>query len=462
ASTLFPDGPTLPLNGVALVRAEGGDFLYVNDNGAPNTVSAFRVDGAGGVSHVTSYPTGGSSGFVPGAGLVAAPTVAAHGRRLLVLNPSARGPAPAPASVSSFDVLPDGSLAPVPGSPFDLGTASASIALDPTGAVLYAGGAAGDVVKLAVGPDGALTPVAHAAVAGAAGKPNGLAVDPTGRWLAFTTPGRGDLVVLDAATLAPIDGGVLSDVFLPSPAANPPWIAAGVVFDAQGRLFVGHTGGYPVVSAYRVLAPDTAPPVVTILAPAAGVVSGEVEVSATAEDLHLASLGCSAGGVPLGSTTLPAFSAALSTLAFLDGPLTVSCAASDQAGNRGTASVDVAVKNWTERLVPARLSLASQGRVVTLAVTGPNVALLAGIVHRLALAPPGGGLAPALGLTGDGEEGGAPPGTIRIAFDRRTLDALLRAAVAAGAVDPALEVTLALVDRLDVRVLGSATATLVP
>jgi hypothetical protein len=69
-----------------------------------------------------------------------------------------------------------------------------------------------------------------------------------------------ELDALDAETLAPIADGVQADAFTVDGTFVS--LAAGLTFDAAGRLYVGHTGGTPIVTAYRVIA-AAPPPVVT-------------------------------------------------------------------------------------------------------------------------------------------------------------------------------------------------------
>ncbi|HEU4383005.1 MAG TPA: hypothetical protein VFR85_05805 [Anaeromyxobacteraceae bacterium] len=240
-----------PVNGVAYVPLAGGDFLYVNDNATPNTVSAWRIGPGGAPEFVAAYPTGGSAASATGQSLIAAPHLATFGGRLFALDAPPRGSL-ATATVAVFDVGPDGALTHAPGSPFDLGSGSASIALHPSGAFLYAGGAAGNVLELAVAPDGRLELVADATVAGMTGKPNGLAVDPSGRWLAFSATAGGRIAVVDTGTLAPIENGVQPDALVVDGSFTS--LAAGLAFDGAGRLYVGHTGGTPIISVYQVVA----------------------------------------------------------------------------------------------------------------------------------------------------------------------------------------------------------------
>jgi DNA-binding beta-propeller fold protein YncE len=253
--THVPSGD--PLNGVTYLPLAGGDFLYVNDNALPNTVSAWRIGPDGAPEFVAAYPTGGNGASASGSSLIAAPHVATFGSRLFALNAPPRG-GTASGTIAVFDVGPDGALTAVTGSPFDLGTPSASIAVDPSGTVLYAGGNAGNVLKLRIAVDGALELLADAPIATMTGKPNGLAVDPSGRWLAFSATAGGRIAVVDTASLAPIESGVQADAFSVDSVMS---IAAGLTFDAAGHLFVGHTGATPIVSAYRIV--TDSPPVVT-------------------------------------------------------------------------------------------------------------------------------------------------------------------------------------------------------
>lgn len=240
-----------PLNGVAFLALGGGDFLYVNDNAWPNTVSAWRLGPDGSLEFAGAYPTGGYGSGPLYSSLIAAPRIAASGTRVFVLNAPGQGAPIAASSISVFDAAPDGALTPVPGSPFDMTERSGSIAVDPSGEFLYAGGggAASRVLKLRIAPDGALERVAEGTAAGITGKPNGLAVDPSGRWIAFAAAAGGNAIaVLETGTLATIQNGVQRDAG-----------ATGVAWDAAGHLFVGHTASGPLVTAYEVVDPSELP-----------------------------------------------------------------------------------------------------------------------------------------------------------------------------------------------------------
>jgi DNA-binding beta-propeller fold protein YncE len=76
--------PSSAQNGVAYVPLRGGDFVYVNNNEVPNTVTCFSVLSGGALSLRAVVPTGGSGGHL---GFVASPRLlAGSDQRLYVLN----------------------------------------------------------------------------------------------------------------------------------------------------------------------------------------------------------------------------------------------------------------------------------------------------------------------------------------------------------------------------------------
>src|SRR5438046_2383698 len=87
------------------------DFIYVNNNGRPNFISAFQVASDGTMTPVpgSPFPTGGSGGVC--FDIASTKTIHPHGGFLYATNWSS-------GSVSGFSVASDGSLTPVPGSPF--------------------------------------------------------------------------------------------------------------------------------------------------------------------------------------------------------------------------------------------------------------------------------------------------------------------------------------------------------
>lgn len=240
-----------PLNGLAYLARPGGDFLFVNDNAVPSSVSAWRVGVDGALVHVASFPSGGNGSGESAASLIAAPRLAAAGDRLFTLDAPGRNSV-ANSTVTVFDVAPDGTLTPAPGSPWDMGSRAGAIVADPTGGRLYVGGGgtSASVMKFEVTPEGALVLLATGSAEGMVGKPNGLALDPSGRFVAFTATLGGGLTVLDAATLAPIEGGRVAGANL-----------MGLTFDRAGRLYVADAPGS--IHAFEILSPR--PPLVSCM-----------------------------------------------------------------------------------------------------------------------------------------------------------------------------------------------------
>src|SRR5258708_334349 len=85
-------------------------------------------------------------------------------------------------SVSAYSIGANGALTPVPGSPFEAGLASHSVAVDPTGKFAYVVNAGShNVSAFSIGTDGALTPLTRSPFA-AGERPRSVAVDPSGKF----------------------------------------------------------------------------------------------------------------------------------------------------------------------------------------------------------------------------------------------------------------------------------------
>jgi len=109
-------------------------FLYVNNNGSPNVISAFHFNSAGTLTPVPGapFPTGGNGGLCFDIGSTR--TIHPSGGRLYATN-SASG------NVSGFNIANDGSLTPVPGSPFPMsaGGNPIGVAASANGQFLFVG-----------------------------------------------------------------------------------------------------------------------------------------------------------------------------------------------------------------------------------------------------------------------------------------------------------------------------------
>jgi 6-phosphogluconolactonase (cycloisomerase 2 family) len=133
-------------------------FLYVNNNGSPNVISAFHFNSAGTLTPVPGapFPTGGNGGLCFDIGSTR--TIHPSGGHLYATN-SASG------NVSGFNIANDGSLTSVPGSPFPMsaGGNPIGVAASANGQFLFVGrgfffpftGAGIDVFQ--INADGSLT-----------------------------------------------------------------------------------------------------------------------------------------------------------------------------------------------------------------------------------------------------------------------------------------------------------------
>jgi 6-phosphogluconolactonase (cycloisomerase 2 family) len=132
-------------------------FLYVNNNGSPNVISAFHFNSAGTLTPVPGapFPTGGTGGICLDIGSIR--SIHPSGGRLYATNYSS-------GNVSGFNIANDGSLTPVPGSPFPMsaGANPIGVAASANGQFLFVGrnffspgGAGIDVFQ--INADGSLT-----------------------------------------------------------------------------------------------------------------------------------------------------------------------------------------------------------------------------------------------------------------------------------------------------------------
>ncbi|HET9597536.1 MAG TPA: hypothetical protein VFP65_18245 [Anaeromyxobacteraceae bacterium] len=226
------------------------DHLVVNGYGQAgpelvNWVASASV-GTGGLTPVATVPVDPVAFPTSGSASMLEQVVASAGRRVFALNP---------ASIAVLDVAGDGSLAPVPGSPFSIpapALGSFAIAADPGGEAIFLADDAGEISRYAVATDGALT---RGAVFQAGAKVWGLAVHPGGGWVVATV--RPDqVIVLDAGALTPV---ATSPVTLPGAAGA----IAGCAFASDGRrLYVGYASDQDtIVAVLDVHVPQ--PPTVT-------------------------------------------------------------------------------------------------------------------------------------------------------------------------------------------------------
>jgi len=151
-------------------RTALAQYLYVNNNDNPNSITAFAIGGGGGLTAVTGSPfsTGGNGDVSPNIGGV---NVVAVANRLYACNAVSN-------SIAAFDIEVDGSLTTIPGSPFPtLGNAPNGIAIDSgAGHVFVANQNSNAVAVFNIASNGALTHVSGSPFT-VASRPVDLAID---------------------------------------------------------------------------------------------------------------------------------------------------------------------------------------------------------------------------------------------------------------------------------------------
>ncbi len=117
---------------------------------------------------------------------------------------------------------------------------------------------------------------------------------------------------------------------------NTLFFSAGVNDQAHGEFGRIDAGGAPILNAS---------PVVVLTAPT-GTVSGTVNVSATVQsNVAIAKVEFFAGGVALGSVSIPPFATVWDTTTIADGTVALNAKATDVDGNVGVVAADVVVSN---------------------------------------------------------------------------------------------------------------------
>jgi 6-phosphogluconolactonase len=224
-------------------------------------------------------------------------------------------------SIAGFSINGStGQLAPLAHSPFAAGDFAHDLAIDSSGKFLYANGPVGSVLGYTINADGSLSPVPNSPylVVPLNAAPEGVALDPSGKFLYVSLAGIGKIAAFS------IDGstGAFSQIAgSPFPAGNKPE-AIGVT---AGHFLYAVNAADNTVSAYKVSTADgsltavagspfpTGTPVDhNLLAPFSGSVAPDKAGSflwiGAPQSASLASFGInsSTGALtPLGVTTLP-------------------------------------------------------------------------------------------------------------------------------------------------------------
>lgn len=202
----LPPSPLIPPNifnagggPVSIVIAPNAPRAYVLNQVSGN-ISAFLLDPANGNLALITNPPGNGPTSTPAYGSFTQPTgmaISPKGDFLFVASPSQ-------AAVFAFAVNSgDGSLAPVAGSPFSMGTGATPNALtvDPSGRFLYVTDPAHNAVLAFSLQNGAPSPISGSPFA-AGTQPSALTTDPGGAELFVANSGSNDIsaFVIDANT----------------------------------------------------------------------------------------------------------------------------------------------------------------------------------------------------------------------------------------------------------------------
>jgi hypothetical protein len=230
------------------------NFVYTDDSGFPNTVSAFRVNGDGSLTLIpgSPFPTGGNGGMTDvNPGKI---TTATKGESsfLYAANNSDE-------TISAFRIDPaTGQLTAVPGSPFPSGSpnpnANFSLASSPDGEFLFATDEATDVIHVfAIHQNGVLSerpqsPFFIGAVA------EGLKVTANGRFVVAGLTASSAVAVFAIradGTLSAVPGS-------PFPGGS---FIRDVAVNCASNLVFASSSGQNVINAYHMAGNGTLTPV---------------------------------------------------------------------------------------------------------------------------------------------------------------------------------------------------------
>lgn len=149
-----------------------GNVLYVTGQGTTGIVQAFAVN----AGQFSNQPVPGSP-FTTGNGPYGL-TIDSGGKYLYTANSLDN-------SISEFKINSDGSLAPLPNSPFgETGTGPIALLIDPSGKYMYVlnNSSQGTILAYSIGTDGSLTLAANSQ-SGTLAQPNFMATDPSGKYI---------------------------------------------------------------------------------------------------------------------------------------------------------------------------------------------------------------------------------------------------------------------------------------
>ena len=239
-----------------------GNYVYVNNQAAANTVSGYSVSAAGALTQLSGSPfsTGGTGANVVCYGLNRI-TLSPVNNLLFVANTGDR-------TITSFQINPaTGILTRVAGSPFPTlltldSCQGISLAATPDGNFLFAS-SNGQIETFTINAGGTLTPLPSPLTSNCCSPNASMVVSPNGQFLAISNQSNVSMFTINAGVLTPVPGSPFSKTGSGS--------LSGLDFScAADRLYAGEATGSPALADAWTIDNAPASPTLGLLTPVPG------------------------------------------------------------------------------------------------------------------------------------------------------------------------------------------------
>src|SRR6476646_1702138 len=239
-----------------------GNYVYVNNQTAANSVSAYSVSATGALTQLSGSPftTGGVGANVVCYGLNRI-TLSPVNNLLFVANTGDR-------TITSFQINPaTGILTRVAGSPFPTlltldGCQGISLAATPDGNFLFAS-SNGQIETFTINAGGTLTPLAAPLTPNCCSPNASMVVSPNGQFLAISNQTSVSMFTINAGMLGPVPGSPFAKTGSGS--------LSGLDFScAADRLYGGEATGSPALADAWTIDNAPASPTLGLLTPVPG------------------------------------------------------------------------------------------------------------------------------------------------------------------------------------------------
>src|SRR5438270_1295452 len=239
-----------------------GNYVYVNNQAAANTVSGYSVSATGTLSQLSGSPfsTGGAGANVVCYGLNRI-TLSPINNLLFVANTGDR-------TITSFQINPaTGILTRVAGSPFPTlltldSCQGISLAATPDGNFLFAS-SNGQIETFTINAGGTLTPLATPLTSNCCSPNASMVVSPNGQFLAISNQSNVSMFTINAGVLTAVPGSPFSKTGSGS--------LSGLDFScAADRLYAGEATGSPALADAWTIDNAPASPTLGLLTPVPG------------------------------------------------------------------------------------------------------------------------------------------------------------------------------------------------